>query len=523
MLKGLTNQTRPDTYKRKPLTIEHLRQLKADLFGSLIPRHDQLMLWSAFTMAFYGMLRVSEYTSSKETSFDKSNLVLNDLQISCDSVQICLRRDKTHRKTEPPAIYLTKTQTDTCPVQALHAYMLVRYSARHTPLFISHDGSYLTRQRVNRELQFFLGNGFTSHSFRIGAASTASKAGCSMEQIRAMGRWSSDVSNRYVRPDMVSLTQAMLRISPSPEKGTARTASSVPTSPQKTEERFEVTVVKNKHVTNTDTELPTLSDHHDSTLPLLNSAHNTLQSSTSTTSSATTDSLATEYAKSIVASTFRRLKGHINSPASDEDHPISTINADLLDHHHNQHVQTTRVAQQQIEMAKNANSDDIERHDEEKGGERDAVDKVKTEQQDDDDDNANEIPKKVKLDADTRIETIAATKINIPMPLFHGHDDEEIGIFIKKFETACKLQRIPARDMVEHAFLRFRNSADSWWNRRPTHNNETWEHLKADLKTEFRPAGSLAFRTAQLNRRNTQPGESVNQYYDAVMNRYGIV
>ncbi|GAU90697.1 hypothetical protein RvY_03077 [Ramazzottius varieornatus] len=107
-LKGLTNQTRPDTYKRKPLTIEHLRQLKADLFGSLIPRHDQLMLWSAFTMAFYGMLRVSEYTR---------------------------------------------------------------------------------------------------------AASTASKAGCSMEQIRAMGRWSSDVSNRYVRPDMVSLTQAMLRIS----------------------------------------------------------------------------------------------------------------------------------------------------------------------------------------------------------------------------------------------------------------------------------------------------------------------
>ncbi|GAU90459.1 hypothetical protein RvY_02870 [Ramazzottius varieornatus] len=213
LLKGLTNQTRPDAYKRKLLTIEHLRQLKADLFGSLIPRHDQLMLWSAFTMAFYGMLRVSEYTSSKETSIDKSNLVLNDLQISCDSVQICLRRDKTHRKTAPPAIYLTKTQTDTCPVQALHAYMLVRSSARHTPLFIFHDGCSLTRQRVNRELQSFLGNGFTSHSSRIGAASTASKAGCSMEQIRAMGRWSSDVSNRYVRPDMVSLTQTMQRIS----------------------------------------------------------------------------------------------------------------------------------------------------------------------------------------------------------------------------------------------------------------------------------------------------------------------
>ncbi|GAU89445.1 hypothetical protein RvY_01994 [Ramazzottius varieornatus] len=177
---------------------------------------------------------------------------------------------------------------------------------------------------------------------------------------------------------------------------------------------------------------------------------------------ATTDSLATEYAKSFVASTFRRLGGHINSPASDVDPPISSINADLVDHHHNQHVQATRAAQQQNRMAKNANSDDIERQDGEKGGERgerndeakglfvnlpktDAVDKVKTEQQDDD--NANEIPKKVKLDADNLIDAIAATKINIPMRLFHGHDDEEIGMFIKKFETACKLQRIPARDM----------------------------------------------------------------------------
>ncbi|GAV05315.1 hypothetical protein RvY_15468 [Ramazzottius varieornatus] len=39
-----------------------------------------------------------------------------------------------------------------------------------------------------------------------------------MEQIRAMGRWNSDVFNRHVRPDMVSSTQTMQRISGKTER-----------------------------------------------------------------------------------------------------------------------------------------------------------------------------------------------------------------------------------------------------------------------------------------------------------------
>ena len=42
----------------------------------------------------------------------------------------------------------------------------------------------------------------SSHSLRIGAASTAAAAGCPKYLIKSLGRWSSDCFRRYIRvPD----------------------------------------------------------------------------------------------------------------------------------------------------------------------------------------------------------------------------------------------------------------------------------------------------------------------------------
>ena len=44
---------------------------------------------------------------------------------------------------------------------------------------------------------------FPAHSFRIGAASSASMCGVPEEQIKSMGRWKSGAFESYIRPDLV--------------------------------------------------------------------------------------------------------------------------------------------------------------------------------------------------------------------------------------------------------------------------------------------------------------------------------
>lgn len=44
---------------------------------------------------------------------------------------------------------------------------------------------------------------FSSHSFRIGAATEAARVGLSQESIKRIGRWDSDRFRLYIRPHML--------------------------------------------------------------------------------------------------------------------------------------------------------------------------------------------------------------------------------------------------------------------------------------------------------------------------------
>ena len=89
-------------------------------------------------------------------------------------------------------------------MSAILPYLAIR-GARIGPLFVLEDGSYLTRQRFATMVSSTLKHAgvndklYTTHSFRIGAATTAKEAGVSDVHIKMLGRWKSNAYQLYVR------------------------------------------------------------------------------------------------------------------------------------------------------------------------------------------------------------------------------------------------------------------------------------------------------------------------------------
>ena len=187
--------------KRLPITPTLLHTIAHNLFNSTRLYEDKTMLWAAILLAFFGFLRVSEYTSSHKTQFDPdTTLLFRDIDIRSDHARICIKASKTDPFREGVCVRVAANNTRLCPIRALHKFLSLHPSG-HGPLFAFHNGRYLTRKDINDTLNSTT-NGLaniSTHSLRIGAASTAAAMGCPKWLIQGMGRWTSDCFRRYIR------------------------------------------------------------------------------------------------------------------------------------------------------------------------------------------------------------------------------------------------------------------------------------------------------------------------------------
>ena len=99
---------------------------------------------------------------------------------------------------------LSRTDQPVCPVTALLPYLAVR-GPKPGPLFLMKNQQYLTPPMFRSSLFRILeGIGiptqqYNTHSFRIGAATSAKAAGISDLHIQMLGRWQSDAYQRYIK------------------------------------------------------------------------------------------------------------------------------------------------------------------------------------------------------------------------------------------------------------------------------------------------------------------------------------
>ena len=160
--------------------------------------------WCACLVAFFGLLRISEYMDS--------GLRIQHVQSSAFSLDITIQFSKTSRA--PVRISLSAREDVFCPVRAFKHYrefltrlrlptdpnsalFVFRYEAgHHRPMtgqqFIQQVRNYIAAAFPSRDTSTY-----ADHSFRRGGTSALILAGVHADIIKVHGRWSSEAYQRY--------------------------------------------------------------------------------------------------------------------------------------------------------------------------------------------------------------------------------------------------------------------------------------------------------------------------------------
>ena len=210
ILKGIRKDqaaTRPPKV-RLPITLQILQDIKRLLSGK--PQsYTNTMTWAACCLAFFGFLRVSEFTVPTQDQYDQSgHLSLGDISLDNRDNPRFLRVHIKQSKTDPfhrgVEIYLGATNDSICPLNGILPYLALR-SKRDGPLFIFPDCRGLTCQSFSSILGDLLNElnvdstHYNTHSFRIGAATSAKLANIPDTYIKMLGRWKSDTYQQYIK------------------------------------------------------------------------------------------------------------------------------------------------------------------------------------------------------------------------------------------------------------------------------------------------------------------------------------
>lgn len=191
---------------RKPITLQILSRLVSVLHHVCDSFYETQLFVSAFCLSFFGFLRIGEIAyvgkSSDYHVLDISDVVLDEK--TCE-VSVKIKSSKTDQMGRSTTLILQKfIDEKICVFKHLKAYLEVRPSI-DGQLFCHLNHKKLTRFQFSKILKSaltFLGlnpDDFNTHSFRIGAATTACMEGKSDEDIKFMGRWDSNSYKTYIR------------------------------------------------------------------------------------------------------------------------------------------------------------------------------------------------------------------------------------------------------------------------------------------------------------------------------------
>lgn len=198
---------------RLPITPSILKGLINSLPHTCTSLFMSKLLKAMYLLAFHAFLRVGEITGQLPPK--GNNLQLSNIKFTFDNsqlpvaIEIRMSQFKHSSGKHIPVLLVQQntSQNDLCPVKALWEYLKLRMTNMSSPqpLFSLMDDLPLSRQFFTSQLRLslsYLGlswKNYKSHSFRIGAATTAASMNIPEDKIQQMGRWHSKAFKKYVR------------------------------------------------------------------------------------------------------------------------------------------------------------------------------------------------------------------------------------------------------------------------------------------------------------------------------------
>ena len=180
------------------------------------------MFWAACNIAYFGFLHSAEFTVSNLASYVPAiHLGVADVAVDSHSSPSCLRLRIKALKTDPFCkgcfLHIGKEEFPLCAIHSLLTYLNLRGDAPD-PLFLFKDGRPLSCALLTSWLYDILSSAgiqgnFSSHSFRIGAATVAARNGILDHQIQALGRWTSSAYLSYIHTPVESLSRLSKQLS----------------------------------------------------------------------------------------------------------------------------------------------------------------------------------------------------------------------------------------------------------------------------------------------------------------------
>jgi integrase len=198
--------------RRKPVTPDVLRLIKARISESDFELKDKRLLWAVCSLLFFGAFRGHEILCKWESKFDPAfTLLWEDVKVTGmgeeERLEFKLKAPKENKMGSVTVVDVFRSVPELCPVRAFRNWKSEKPPApKGQPLFRWASGKPLTAAALNKVLKerlkgFIEGakKWFTTHSFRTGAASWLGQVGAEDEEVKALGRWSSRAFETYMR------------------------------------------------------------------------------------------------------------------------------------------------------------------------------------------------------------------------------------------------------------------------------------------------------------------------------------